>query len=66
MSDMAAEKRTRRKSFKCSTCKKAFNAKSALNVHMKIHSAQRPYKYTVMRDPTGVANVTSALNKELA
>ena len=42
--DMAAEKRTRRTSFKFSTCRKCFNIKSALNKHMKIHSDVRAYK----------------------
>lgn len=36
--------------FHCTLCEKAFNQKSALQVHMKKHTGERPYKcdYCVM------------------
>ena len=46
MPDMAADKKTGKKSFKCSTCKKRFNVKSALKAHLRIHSDKRFYKCT--------------------
>lgn len=30
--------------FQCTLCEKAFNQKSALQVHMKKHTGERPYK----------------------
>lgn len=30
--------------FRCSLCEKAFNQKSALQVHMKKHTGERPYR----------------------
>lgn len=30
--------------FPCTLCEKAFNQKSALQVHMKKHTGERPYK----------------------
>ena len=46
MPDMAADKRTGRRSFKCSICKNCFNVKSALKEHLRVHSDERSYKCT--------------------
>lgn len=42
--------RTGERPFHCTLCEKAFNQKSALQVHMKKHTGERPYRcdYCVM------------------
>ena len=54
---MAADKRTGKKSFKCSTCNKYFNATSTLT---------KIWGFTATRGPTSVLQAISALNEQQA